>query len=68
MQHDVEAYRLRSPDEMHLHVHCSDEKQANGPAWERQAVRPAVGIEVAVFGYSERRACELVADVLGTGQ
>ena len=44
------------------------DEQATGPDWERQAVHPAVGVEVAVFGYSERKVYELVADMVKGGQ
>lgn len=35
-----------------------------GPDWERQPVRPAVGVRVAVHGLCKSRLCRLVADMM----
>eukprot|EP00903_Cladosiphon_okamuranus_P006300 g6178.t1 len=37
----------------------------SGPDWERQPVRPAVGVRVAVYGLCKARLCREVADMMG---
>lgn len=59
---DVELHRLRTLEETDLR---GDEKSAyHGPDWERQAVRPARGVEVAVFGYCESQVSRLLVDLI----
>lgn len=61
---DVEPHRLRWPEEMNRRAKGGCE-QAFGPDWERRAVRPVMGVRVAVFGYCEPQVCRLVVDILG---
>lgn len=39
-----------------------------GPDWERQPVRPAVDVRVAVHGLCKARLCRLVADLMIRGE
>lgn len=39
-----------------------------GPDWERQPVRPAAGVRVAVHGLCKAQLCRLVADMMIRGK
>lgn len=59
---DVELHRLRALEETDRR---GDEKSSShGPDWERKAVRPARGVEVAVFGYCESQVSRLLVDLI----
>lgn len=59
---DVELHRLRSPEEA---VRRGNESTPSaGPDWERTAVRPARGAEVAVYGYCESQVSRLLKDLI----
>lgn len=42
--------------------------QTAGPDWERQPVRPAIDVRVAVHGLCKARLCRLVADMMIRGK
>lgn len=59
---DVELHRLRTLEETGRR---GDEiSSSHGPNWERKAVRPAMGVEVAVFGYCESQVSRLLVDLI----
>lgn len=63
MELDIEAQRLRRPEE--IHRMSKEGGRAIGPDWDRHVVRPAVGVRVAVHGYHEARSLNLVIHLLG---
>lgn len=64
----VESHRLRTPEEGYCAT-LLEEDDADivtaDPDWARQAVRPVVGVKVAVHGHGEARLIPSVVDILG---
>lgn len=76
MELGVDPRHLRRPEEAYRHadkgigVDGSRESAVPtaGPDWERQPVRPAVGVRVAVYGLCKAQLCRLVANMMGRGE
>ena len=60
----VEPCRLRKPEEADRAA-MGGTRAATGPDWEHLAVRPAMGVRVAVHGYSEAQVSKLVVGIIG---
>lgn len=64
IQLGVEPSRLRKPEEAHRAA-MGGALVETGPDWEDLAVRPAMGVRVAVHGCSEAQVSKLVVAMIG---
>lgn len=63
MELGVKPQQLRSPEEVHRGVK-GGAQMATGPFWEQQAVRPAIGVRVAVHGHCAAQLSTLVVGMI----